>query len=645
MTSTSCRLLVLCLTLSAAADTVRAAVPTPRNEPYPGLVSLDVDVRDVERRLIRVHEQLPVTPGPLTLLYPQWIPGHHAPRGAVDQLAGLTITANGRPLVWRRDPVDVFAFHLDVPHGAATLDVSFQVATPQTSEQGRVVFTPTLLNLQWTTALLYPAGHYAGLIGVEAAVQLPAGWRQVSALPVRSNGDTVRFAPVSLETLADSPLFAGLYSGMLDLAPGENPPVRLNIFAESASDIAPAAAALEAHRALVREAYLALGPPHYDRYDFLLALSENLGSVGLEHFRSSENTQSPAYFRAWDEGLGRRDLLAHEFIHAWNGKYRRPADLWTPDFNVPMQDSLLWVYEGLTEYYGMVLAARSGLLSADFTRETFAAVAALYDAKRPGRSWRSLADTTQQPILSPRRPLAWVSWQRSEDYYSESALLWLGVDAKLRALSGGAKGLDDMARRFFAAPATHGPVSTYRFADVVKALNDVTPFDWQGFLQARVEAVAAPLDGPALAGLTLVYDERPNALVQDGERDRRNTDLSYSLGLVISKDAVFTEVVWESPAFRAGLASGMTLVAVNGRAYSGELLKDAISRAKGSQEPLELLVKSQDRYRTVKVDYHGGLRYPHLTTAAGSPDRLGGILAPRRPPPGPVAIPAAAAAP
>jgi len=635
MTSISCRLLSLCLLVLAMVPAARAAVPAPRNEPYPGVIRLDVDLRDVERRLIQVHEQLPVRQGPLTLLYPQWIPGHHAPRGVIDQLAGLTISAGGRPLAWRRDPVDVFAFHVDVPFGVAALDIAFQVATPQTSEQGRIVFTPSLLNLQWTMALLYPAGYYTSGIGVEASVQLPAGWRQASALPVRAGGDTVHFALVSLENLADSPLFAGAHSGMLDLAPGDSTPVRLNLFAETATDIAATAGALEAHRALVRETYLALGPPHFERYDFLVALSENLGSVGLEHLRSSENTLPPAYFRAWDEGLGRHEQLPHEFAHAWNGKYRRPVDLWTPNLNVPMQDSLLWVYEGMTQYYGLVLAARSGLMPVEFTRETFASMAALYDAKRPGRSWRSLADTTHQPILTPRRPLAWVSWQRTEDYYSEAALLWLGVDAKLRALTGGKKSLDDMAQRFFAAPPTHGPISTYRFADVVKALDDVAPFDWRGFLEARVDAVAAPLDGPALAGLALVYDEHPGVVVKDGERERRNTDLSFSLGLVISRDAVLTEVVWESPAFKAGLTTGMTLVAVNGRAYSGDLLKEAVTQAKSAAEPLELLVRSQDRYRTVKIDYHGGLRYPHLAPGAAGPDRLVEILAPRRPAAGP----------
>jgi predicted metalloprotease with PDZ domain len=622
---------VLGYCLLAATLQAMAALPEPRAVAYPGVIALDVDVTDVQRHLIRVTEVLPVKPGKLTLLYPQWLPGNHAPRGPIDQVAGLVFEANGKPLAWQRDPVDVYAFHLEVPKGASSLKVDFQVATPQGSDQGRVVFTSTMLNLQWNQVLLYPAGYYASGIVVEASVQLPPEWKQASALSVKSSGDVVRFAPTTLEGLVDSPLFAGRYTGALDLAPGAGVPVRLNLFAEAAADLAPTPAQLETHRALVREAYLALGPPRYDHYDFLVALSEQIGGIGLEHHRSSENALPPGYFRQPETAMGRRDLLAHEYTHSWNGKYRRPADLWTPAFSVPMQDSLLWVYEGMTEYYGMVLAARSGLWPQEFAREAFAVVAANYDAKRPGRSWRPLADTTNQPIVTARRPLAWVSWQRSEDYYAESALVWLGVDATLRGLSGGAKGLDAMANAFLAAPATQGTVSTYRYEDVVSALTAVAPYDWKDHLDQRVYRVAAPLDGPTLAGVKLVYDERPNAEIKDAEAERKHTDLGYGLGIVVSKDAALTEVVWESPAFKAGLTVGTTLVAINGRGYSGELLKEAVMVAKTAAAPLELLVKNQDRYRTVSLDYHGGLRYPHLEPVAGLPDRLAEILKPRRP--------------
>jgi predicted metalloprotease with PDZ domain len=501
-----------------------------------------------------------------------------------------------------------------------------------------------MLNLQWNVAVLYPAGYAAGQVQVQASARLPAGWKASGALPGKAEGDVVRYDTAPLEMLVDSPLFAGRYASTIDLAPGAQPAVRLDVYAENAADLATTGEQLGIHRALVREAYAAFGPPHYDHYDFLLALSDQLGGIGLEHHRSSENAQAPGYFTAWDEAVGRRDLLAHEFTHSWNGKYRRPADLWTPNYNVPMQDSLLWVYEGMTEYYGMVLAARSGLWSPEFAREVFADYAALYTVRRPGRSWRPLGDTTNQPVMNARRPLSWVGWQRSEDYYTESTLLWLGVDARLRELSGGARGLDAFAAGFLAAAPDHGPVSTYRLDDIVQALDQVAHDDWRAFLEARVLAANAPLDGPALAGLKLVFDEKPNLMVRDAERERKTVDLGFGLGLVVGKDAVLAEVVWGSPAFDAGLAAGTTLVAVNERAYTGELLKDAVTQAREAGTPIELLVRNQDRFRSVKIDYRGGLHYPHLLPADGKADRLGEILKARAALPGAKGSPARASA-
>ena len=617
------------LGLATLAAVSVAAVPAARNQPYAGVIQVEADVTDIQHRLIRVKERLPVVAGKLTLLYPEWLPGNHAPRGPIDQLSGLIIKAAGKTLPWRREPTEVFAFHVDVPLGVTELDIQFDVATPVTNSEGRVVFTPSMLNLQWNQAVLYPAGHYASAIGVEASVRLPAGWKQMSALPVAKDGDTVRFAPVSLELLVDSPIFAGANAGALDLDPGAKVPVRANLFAEDKADLAATTEQTGFLRNLMREAYLALGTPHFDHYDFLLGLSDSLGGIGLEHHRSTEITLPPAWFKSWDDNIGRREVIAHELTHSWNGKYRRPADLWTPDFRVPMQDTLLWVYEGMTQYYGMVLTARSGLLPTEFSRENFAVTAAIYDVKRPGRSWRPLVDTTHQPIVTARRPLSWTSWQRTEDYYSESALLWLGVDAKLRAMTNGARSLDSFANAFFAAPPNQGMVSTYKLADVIKTLNDVAPFDWQGYIDARVYQSSAPLDGITHAGLKLVYNDTPNAVLKASEKTGKHTDLSYGLGITVSKDSVLSEVVWESPAFKAGLVPGMTVVAVNGRAYTGELLKDAITAAKGSDAPIDLIMKQGDRYKTVKLDYRGGLRYPHLESIEGSTDALGTILKPR----------------
>jgi predicted metalloprotease with PDZ domain len=434
---------------------------------------------------------------------------------------------------------------------------------------------------------------------------------------------------VSLDSLVDSPLYAGLHLRQIDLTPAGGPTVRLNVVADEAADLAATDEQIAIHRALVREARAALGPPHYDHYDFLLALSDHFGGIGLEHLQSTETSHAPAYFRSWDEDVDARDLLAHEYTHSWNGKYRRPARLWTPHFNTPMQNDLLWVYEGMTQYYGMVLAARSGLWPQEFAREEFALTAAIIADRRPGRSWRSLQDTTYQPIITARRPLSWTSWQRSEDYYLESALLWLDVDTRLRQLSDGRKSLDDFARAFLAAPATQPGVSTYEIADVVKGLNAVAAYDWSGFLHDRVQGTGQPLtDGLERAGFRLTFNDKPNAVISDYEKADGLTDLTYSLGVMISRDAALTDVVWEGPAYKAGLTTQTTLVAVNGRAYSAAVLKDAITQSGKDGTPIALLVRNQDHFRTVSVNCPGGLRYPHLEPIAGGKDGLQPILKP-----------------
>jgi predicted metalloprotease with PDZ domain len=632
-----------------ALITMVATQAVSQNARLNGVITLAVDATDVQRRILRVTEVIPAAPGKLVLYYPQWLPGNHAARGPIDQLAGLQFRALNSTLVWARDPLDVYRIEVTVPAGATQVTAEFQVATPQNSDQGRVIATSGMLGLQWNQVVLYPEGYYARNIPVQASLTVPAGWRHASALRTNdglmaATGDTTQFAEVSLEVLVDSPLFAGRNFKAFDLTPAGSPPVMLNVVAEESGDLAVTDVQLGIHKAMVRELYAALGPPRFDRYDTLLALSDHFGRIGLEHHRSSENSQAPAYFRSWDEDVGSRDLLPHEITHSWNGKYRRPARLWTPHFNTPMQDDLLWVYEGMTQYYGLVIAARSGLFPQDFAREDWAVAAATFDGKRPGRSWRSVGDTTHQPIINARRPLSWVSWQRTEDYYVEGAVLWLNVDTKLRELSAGKRSLDDFSQAFFAAPATQGWVSTYEFADVVRALNAVAAFDWDGFLRQRIDMPNAPLlEGIERAGLKLVYTDEPNKSIVDSEKASRNTDLSYSLGLVISRDNVLTEVVWEGPAFKAGLTINTTLIAVNGRAYSADLLKTAITEAKASRAPIELLVRNQDRFRTVRVEYFDGLRYPHLQAVAGKTDMLAKVLAPKAATPK-AATPKAAAA-
>jgi len=626
-------------TFIAACCAFAADAGPPLAASWPGTIRLDVDATDIDHRIFRVREQLPVSPGPLTLLYPEWLPGKHAPRGPIDKLAGLRFSANGQPLAWKRDPLDVYAFQLDVPAGASRLDVEFEFLTPQDGAQGRVVVTPAMLNLQWETVVLYPAGVEARGVMVDAGVRLPSAWRFAGALDVAPGqapnttaaDGSVRFAPVPLDTLVDSPLYAGRHFERVDLAPGAKVPVFLDVVADDAKDLESKPEQIRAHQALVEQARKLYGSQHYDHYDFLLALSDELGGIGLEHHRSSENSADPAYFTDWDKQAHERSLLPHEFTHSWNGKFRRPADLATANFNTPMQGSLLWVYEGQTQYWGHVLSARSGLWSEEQARDALALVAQTYADNRPGFGWRDVQDTTNDPIVAARRPLPYRSWQMSEDYYNAGLLTWLAVDAKLRELSHERRSLDDFARAFFGVDDGRWSVKTYTRADVVAALAAIAPFDWDAFLRTHVEANAPPLDGLAASGWKLVYTDKPSAYQRSADAARKSIDLSASLGIVVStKDGRIGDVRWNGPAFKAGLGARGTLLAVDSRAFTPERLADAVKAARDGTAPIELLVKDGDDYRSVRVDYHGGLKYPHLERIPGTTDRLGAIFAARR---------------
>lgn len=610
--------------------------PAAQDIPYPGTLTLKVDLSDLERRLISVHESVPVRPGPLTLLYPEWLPGNHAPRGAIEGLAGLMITSAGHPVQWIRDPVNVYAFHVNVPAGASRLDLEFEFASPLLREQGRTVMTPDLLGLQWNSVVLYPAGFYVSRMEVAASVSLPPGWEFAAALDVDSRqGSSIRFKPTSLETLVDSPLFAGRYFKAVDLDPGARIPVRLNVFADSPELLEARQYQLLAHRRLVLESYAMLGAPHFDRYEFLLALSDHFGDIGLEHHRSSENRRAPGYFAEWDKTVAGRDLLPHEFSHSWNGKFRRPAGLATPDFNAPMRNSLLWVYEGLTNYLGSVLAARSGLWSEEVARQAWASLAANMDRNRPGRAWRDLEDTTEQPIITARRPLSWLSWQRTEDYYTEGELLWLDIDTRIRELTRDKRSLDDFLHAFLgSAPMTAGPALgpvTYEFGDIVRGLNAVAPFNWENYLNERLygHGPGAPLEGLARGGWKLVYGDSSTEYLRSLEDQRKSSDFTYSIGFAVSAlTGQLTEVRWGGPAYEAGLTMGTLLVAVDGREYRADRLKAAIAAARQAHQPIELLVKNLDRYRTVRIAYFDGLKYPQLQRIDRTDDRITAILKP-----------------
>lgn len=619
-------LIVALLPLSSAAQT-----PPPADTAYPGTLTLEVDATDLAHRVFHAKQRIPVQPGPLTLLYPQWLPGNHSPTGPINKLAGLTISGNGQRIVWTRDPLDVYAFKLVVPAGVSAIEVAFDYLSPTGGDQGRIVMSQDMLSLQWNAVALYPAGHAADRIQIAPSLKLPAGWQSGTALEVEArDGDTLRYKPVSFDTLVDSPLFAGRYYQQIDLAPGAKVPVRLNVVADDPKYLETKPEQIAAHRRMVEQALRLFRSQHYDHYDFLFSLSDQIGGIGLEHHRSSENGLDPEYFTDWDKATVGRDLLAHEYTHSWNGKFRRPADLSTPNFNVPMQDSLLWVYEGQTQYWGYVLTARARMWKEQTAREVLAVTVASYTTDRPGFAWRNVQDTTNDPIIGLRRPQPYRSQQLSEDYYAAGQLIWLAADAKLRELSGDKRSLDDFAAAFFGVDDGSYAVKTYTFDDVVATLDGIAKYDWAGFLRQRLDANAAPLDGLAASGWKLVYTDKPSDYVKQTESARKVTDLNWSLGMIVSnKDASLSSVRWDGPAFNAGLAPGSTLLAVNGYAFEGERLKDAITAAKSKGQPIELVVKQGEVVKTVRIDYREGLKYPSLERIPGTPDRLTKILAPK----------------
>jgi len=620
-------MLVSALGLSSFAAI--ADVPAPQNVPFQGTLKINVDATDIGRRIFRVHETIPVQAGALTLLYPQWLPGNHSPTGPIDKFAGLKVTANGQVLPWVRDPLNVYAFHVDVPQGASSVEVEFQFLSPQDARQGRVVMTPEMLNVQWNTVSVYPAGYYTSQIKAEASLTLPAGWQLGSALEVAPrSGDTVTFKEIDYDDLVDSPIYAGKYFKRVDLDPGAKTPVFLNIVADDPKYLEIKPEQLKVHQNLVQQMYKMYGAHHYNHYDFLLSLSDKMSGNGLEHHRSSENGVGPSYFTEWDKNSVERDLLSHEFNHSWDGKYRRGADLATPSFNVPMQDSLLWVYEGQTQFWGYVMAARSGLWKEDQARDMLAYVAATYEKGRPGlQQWRNIQDTTNDPIIAMRRPLPFRNYQMSEDYYSGGQMIWLEVDAKLRELSGNKKSIDDFGKSFFGMKNGEWDVNTYTFEDVVKTLNDIQPFDWAPYLRERLDGHGPITNGIAAHGWKLVYNDKPSDMVKGVEMRRGSTDLTYSLGVSIGKSGDINDVLWDGPAFKAGLSPGMKLIGVNGKEFSGDALKDAvIASSKDKSKPVELLVKNFDEFQTLRIDYHDGLKYPHLERDTSKKDTLADLL-------------------
>jgi predicted metalloprotease with PDZ domain len=612
-------------------------VVAPADTPYPGTISLLVDVTNIKVRVLNVHETIPIKGRDITLLYPEWLPGTHSPSNPVGELAGLAVTANGKRIPWVRDRVDVYAFHVEAPRDATTLDINFQYLAPQDPKRGRI--SSKFADVTWNSVLLYPAGYFSRDIKFEAALRLPEGWKFASALDVKSqDGDQVQFKDTTLNTLVDSPLYAGVNFKRLDLSTGPDNPVYLDIFADKPADLEITPEELQYHRNLVMEAQKLFNSHHYDHYDFLFSVSDIVSGKGLEHHQSSEDGSRANYFTDWGAGVAGRALLAHEYTHSWNGKFRRPADLWTPNFNVPMRNDLLWVYEGLTDYYGNVLTARSGMRTPEQARDVFAEIAAAFEIS-PGRTWRSLEDTTTTPIISSHGSAqdGWPSWQRGYDYYPESDLIWLDADTKVRELSEGKKSLDDFARLFFGIDKGSYVAVPYTFDDLVKALNTVQPYDWAGFFRTRVYEVSpnVPENGFTQGGYRLVYNDNEPEWLEKAERVH-GASFASSLGFSVKSErspdshGSLDNVWWDSLAFKAGITPDMQLQAVNDQNYTAAVLRETILAAERTKEPIKLLFKRGDEFVTVSLDYHGGMRYPHLERVETTPDRLDAILAPAK---------------
>ncbi len=624
------------LFLFGAASGLAGILPAAAwaRDPLPP-IKLMVDASEAPRSILHAKLAIPVRPGPLTLYYPEWIPGEHMPDGPIVNVAGLKFTANGKVVPWRRDLVDMFAIHLDVPEGTSELSVSLDFllsgASSKFSSGGSA--TAQLDVLSWNQLLLYPQGWPVNQLTYQASLRLPDGWKFGTALPItRQSGSTVEFAPVTLETLVDSPVLAGAHFRIVHLTPGQNPPHEIDIAADSPGALEMNAGDQLHYKQLVAETGALFGSRHYRDYHFLLTLSDDVAHFGLEHHESSDDRVSERTLLDDMLRLYSADLLPHEFVHSWNGKFRRPAGLATSDYQQPMKGDLLWVYEGLTQYLGDILAARSGLWSPQQFREQTAFVAAMLD-HRAGRTWRPLQDTADAAQILYAAPDEWTAWRRSVDYYEEGFLIWLDVDTLIRRQTQGKKSMNDFCRSFHGGPGGAPELKPYTFEDVVAALNDVTPYDWRNFLTTRLNSLNpnAPKGGIENGGWHLAYTEERNENQLASDVAHKTLDLSFSIGLVLDDDGSIRDVIPDMAAAVAGIGPGMKLQAVNGRQWSPEVLRQAIQATKTAPKPLELLVASGNYFKTYGLNYHGGLRYPHLERDATKPDVMSEIIKPMAP--------------
>jgi predicted metalloprotease with PDZ domain len=621
-------------------------------------ILLHVDMRDAPRKILHVQEQIPVAAGAIPLEYPEWIPGNHRPTGPIDNVAGLFIRANGKDVPWRRDDVDMYAVHVDVPQGVSTLDVNFDflVSPGHTGSGDDQATSANLAVLEWNAVVMYPAGIPVRDIPITPSITLPAGWGFGTALSFAGQGsgtgasrpaaaiatdnganstetitsdNTAHFATVRLNQLVDSPIIMGRYFKEFPIAPGVTPNHYLDVAADAPEDLDLKPAMLAAVTKLVHQAGILYNSRHYTTYHFLLSLSDKIRGEGLEHHQSSDNGVREHGFSDPAMAMLDGDLLTHEYTHSWNGKYRRPAGLATPDYKTPMRGDLLWVYEGMTQYWGGVLAARSGFWTPQQYRDALALTAYNMD-NRPGRTWRNVQDTAiAASILRGGSPW-WSTWRLGQDYYPEGELIWLDVDTTIRNLTHNQKSLNDFAALFLGIGGNTGPLTLpYTFDDLVAALNQIAPYDWRGLLTERLDSHSAhaPLGGIVHGGYNLVYTEEPSDFEKAALR-RGGVDAAASLGLRVAKTGAIADVLMHSLAYQAGLGPGEKIIAVNGMAYTDARMKAAIHNSKTSTGLITLIVSNTDEFRVVHLDYHGGEKYPHLERAQSTPDLLDQIIQP-----------------
>jgi len=593
-------------------------------------IRLQVDLTDAPRNLYHAKLNIPAKVGPMTLVFPKWIPGNHRPSGPIAALTGIRMEAAGKPLLWQRDAIDMYAFHVIVPEQVHAIDVSVDAITSSDSAGGGgPAASSDLLDLNWNAVVLYPQSVDSDAVEFVPSVRLPAGWKFGTALvPAHASGDEVEFAPVSLTTLVDSPLIAGLHYRRIDLSAAADKPAHvMDLVADSETDLAMTPEDVTAYRKLVAETGALFGARHYRQYHFLYTLSDQVGGHGLEHHESNDSAAAERTLLDPDVRLLYASLLPHEFAHSWNGKYRRPAGLATRNYQEPMIGDLLWVYEGLTDYLGDLLAERSGLMSAEQYRESLALTAASLD-HRSGRTWRPLEDTARSVQILRLMGPQWSNWRRGLDYYPEGELIWLEVDSIIRQQTHGQHSLDDFCRRFEGGQSGPPMLVPYTFDDVVRALNEVAPYDWAALLRERVGSTSshAPLGGIERDGWKLVYNDQSNAFMKALEKIAKFADFSYSLGFTVSQDGKIDDVIVGSPAYQSGIGPGMKLAAVNGRKWTPAVLHAALKAAQGTVAPIELLLENAQFFQTYSISYHEGEKNPHLERVSGQPDLLSTLL-------------------